>query len=149
MQQNKNAENFLNGMQSALKDVMGAFPAANPFDVKTILETQRKNMQAIAEVNNCFMSGWQALAKCQTGMLNQMVQDNTALARESMAEGSPQDKFARQTEILKSSYKRTIENAQELGEIARRNTMEAAELLNRRAAASFTEIKHAADKESK
>lgn len=149
MQQNKSAENFLNGMQSTLKDVIGAFPATNPFDIKTIMETQRKNMQAIAEANTCFMSGWQALAKCQTEMLSQIVQDNTAIARESMAEGTPQDKFARQTEILKSSYKRTIENAQELGEIARRNTMEAAELLNRRAAASFAEIKNAADTKSK
>ncbi len=149
MQQKKNAENFLGDIQSTLKDVMGAFPTSNPFDFKTVMETQRKNIQAFAEANACVMSGWQTMAKRQAEMLSQFVQENSTLARDTMTEGTPQDKFAQQTEILKTCYKRSVENAQELGEIARRNTMEAAELINRRAAASLAEIKNVADKKSK
>lgn len=144
MQQKNPSDFFFNDMQKTVKDMMGAFPASNPFDMKAIMEAQRKNMQALAEANGRVFSGWQTIAKRQAEMVSQFVEDNSTLARETMSESTPQDKFSRQAEVFQSCFKRTIENSQELSEMARRNIAEAAELLNSRVLGTFSEIKNAA-----
>lgn len=146
MQQKNPAESFINDVQSTLKDMMGSVPSAVPFDFKAVLEAQRKNFQAITEANQRAFQGWQSLAQRQAEMVGQFVQDNSGLARETMNEGTPQDKFARQTEILKNACQKSIVNSQELGEIVRRCTVETAEVLNRRLTASLSEIKTTAKK---
>lgn len=146
MQQKNPAENFFSDMQSTLKDMMTSVPTASPFDFKAVMETQRKNIQAFTEMNQRAMQGWQALAQRQAEMMSQFVQDNSTLARETMTEGTPQEKFARQTEVFKKAYEKSLLNTQELGEIVRKTTMDAADLLNRRVVASLSEIKNSSNK---
>lgn len=147
MQQKNSAENFLNDMQNTFKDMMNSVPASNPFDFKTILETQRKNFQAITEANQRAFQGWQTLAQRQTEMVSQFVQDNSGIAREAATESTPQDKFARQAELIKTACEKSLLNSKELAEIMRKSTFETAEVLNRRVVASLAEIKTAAKKD--
>lgn len=146
MQQKNSAENFFNDMQTTLKDMVGTMPSAAPFDFKAVLEAQRKNFQAITEANQRALQGWQTLAQRQAEMVSQFVQDNSGLARDAMAEGTPQDKFARQTEIFKNACQKSILNTQELGEIMRKCTVDTAEVLNRRLSAGLSEAKTTAKK---
>lgn len=146
MQQKNAAESFFTDLQSTFKDMLGSVPTATPFDLKTIMEAQRKNFQALTEANQRAFQGWQALAQRQAEMMSQFVQDNSGLARETMSEGTPQDKFAKQAEIIKGAYKKSVLNSQELGEIVRKCTMETADVLNRRVVASVAEFKASADK---
>ncbi len=141
MQQKNPAENFFTDVQSSLKQLMSTVPTAYPFDFKTIMETQRKNIQAITEANQRAFQGWQSLAQRQTEMLSQFVQDNSGLARETFTEGTPEAKFAKQAELVRTSYEKTVENAQELVEIASKCTKDASEVINRRVVATFNEIK--------
>ena len=149
MQQKKSAENFFSDMQSTLKQMMNSAPAGYPFDLKTIMEAQRKNIQAITEANQRAFEGWKTLAARQTEMVSQFVQDNSGLARETLAEGTPESKFAKQTELLKSSYEKSIQNTQELVEIAQSCAADAAEVINQRVVASLSEIKASAKKKAK
>ena len=141
MQQKNPAENFFSDVQSTFKQMMSNVPTAYPFDFKTIMETQRKNIQAITEANQRAFQGWQSLAQRQTEMLSQFVQDNSGLARETFTEGTPEAKFAKQAELVRTSYEKTVENAQELVELASKCTKDASEVINRRVVASFNEIK--------
>ncbi len=142
MQQKNSAENFFTGMQTALKDMMGSVQSPSAFDMKAMMEAQRKNFQAITEANQRAFQGWQSLAQRQAEMVSQFVQDNSGLARETMSEGTPQEKFSKQAEIIKSAYEKSILNTQELGEMMRKVTMETAEVLNRRVVANLSEIKN-------
>ena len=136
-------------MQSTLKQMMSSAPAGYPFDLKTVMEAQRKNIQAITEANQRAFEGWKTLAQRQTEMVSQFMQDNSGLARETFAEGTPEAKFAKQAELLKTSYEKSIQNAQELVEIAQGCASEAAEVINERVVASLTEIKASAKKKAK
>lgn len=149
MQQKNSAENFFSDMQSTLKQMMSSAPAGYPFDLKTVMEAQRKNIQAITEANQRAFEGWKTLAQRQTEMVSQFMQDNSGLARETFAEGTPETKFAKQAELLKTSYEKSIQNAQELVEIAQSSASEAAEVINERVVASLTEIKASAKKKAK
>ena len=148
MQQKNSAENFFSDMQSTLKQMMSSAPAGYPFDLKTVMEAQRKNIQAITEANQRAFEGWKTLAQRQTEMVSQFMQDNSGLARETLAEGTPEAKFAKQTDLLKSSYEKSVQNAQELAEIAQNFATEAAEVINQRVVASLSEIKASTKKKN-
>lgn len=148
MQQKNSAGNFLNDMQSTFKEMMSSVPTAAPFDFKAMMEAQRKNFQAITEANQRAFQGWQALAQRQTEMVSQFVQDNSGMASEAMAESTPQDKLAKQAEMIKMVCAKSISNTQELAEILRQSTADTAEVLNRRVVASLAEIKSTAKKDA-
>ena len=146
MQQKNPAENFFGDMQATLKQMASAAPTGFPFDFKTMMETQRKNIQALTEANQRAFQGWQTLAQRQTEMVTQFVQDNSGMAREAFSENTPEAKFAKQTEIVKAACEKSIQNTQELAEIARQCTTEASELISQRVVASLAEIKDSAKK---
>lgn len=141
MSQKSQTQNFFEDMQNKFQDMMGASPVAIPFDVRGIMELQRKNIQAITEANQKMMDGWQTLAQRQSEMVGQFVQDNSTLMRETMKEGTPQDKFARQAEVLKAACEKTLKNSKELGEIVRKNSLETADILGKRVMDTMSEIK--------
>jgi phasin family protein len=146
MQQKNPAENFFSDMQSTFKQMLNNAPAGYPFDLKTVMDAQRKNFQALTEANQRAFEGWKTIAQRQTEMVSQFVQDNSGMARETFTEGTPEAKFAKQTELLKTSYEKSVQNAQELAEIAQEFVTEAAEVINQRVVASLSEIKSSAKK---
>lgn len=141
--QQKKPDEILGDMQSTWQNMMGSFPAS----MQSLMETQRKNIQALQEANKQAMQGWQALAQRQTEMVSEFLQNNSAMAGQSMAEGTTADKIAAQADLLKSVYERSFANSRELAELAANCTKEAAEVLQKRAIASMNEIKENASKE--
>lgn len=137
MQQKKPGETILGDVQSTWQTMMGSFPAS----LQTLMETQRKNMQAIGEANTQALQGWQALAQRQTEMVSEFIQNNAAMAGQSMTEGTTAEKIAAQADIMKSVCERSIANTRELAELAANCTKEATSLLQQRAMASMNEIK--------
>ncbi len=148
MQQKNPAENFFSDVQSTFKQMLNTSQGGYPFDFRTVMEAQRKNIQAITEANQRAFQGWQTLAQRQTEMVSQFMQDNSGLARETFNEGTPEAKFAKQTELLKSSYQTSVQNAQELVELAQSCVNEATEVINQRVVASLSEIKASAKKKA-
>lgn len=146
MQQKNPAEAFFGDIQSTFKQIINSAPSGYPFDIKTVMEAQRKNIQALAEANQRTVQGWQTLAQRQAEMMSQFVQDNSGLARETFTDGTPESKFAKQTDLIKTSYQKTIENAEELADLARKCTEDAVEVINQRVVASLSEIKASAKK---
>lgn len=141
MQQKKSAGVFLNGMQSTLKDMMDAVPTSSPFDLKTMMDLQRKNFQAMTEANQIAMTGWQALARKQAEMFTQMVQDNALIARAALCENTPDGQIAKQGEAMKSSYEKAMANNREMTRMMTECTQEAARLIGDRIAATMSELK--------
>lgn len=148
MQQKNPAENFFEDVQATWKQLLNKTPSGYPFDMKSVMDAQRKNIQAITEANQRAFEGWKELAQRQTEMVSQFMQDNSGLARETMTEGTPEAKFAKQTELLKASYEKSVQNAQELADIAQSCANDAAEVINQRVVASLTEIKTSAKKKA-
>lgn len=146
MQQKNSAGNFFSDMQSTMTQMMDAAPTGNPFDIRALMEAQRKNMQALTEANQCMMNGWQAMAKRQAEMVSQFVQDNSGLAGQTISPAAPQEAMTKQAELLKATCTQAMENAREIAEIARKCTADTADVLNRRMMAGMGEIKKSAAK---
>jgi phasin family protein len=120
--------------------------STNPvFDLKTIMETQRKNMQAMTEVMQLGMESIQQAASRQAELVGRMVQDNSSYASTIMTEGTPEQKVQRQAELVRKSYEATVAGAREVSDIISKSGEEAAEIINRRVSASLSEFKSAFD----
>lgn len=137
MQQNKSATDFMNEAQASFQKMMENSPIATGFGMGSIMDMQRKNMQALADANKRVMQGWQNLAQKQGEMMSQLMQNNAV----SM---NPAESAA----AMKAACEKVMANASEIGDIMRQCGTDTAEVLNKRMAATMNEIKMAqADKE--
>lgn len=134
-----------------LNDVFANMPSVQnmPFDADSFMELQRKNFQALTEAQQLAFEGVQAVAQRQSELLSQIVEDNSTVAQEIISEGSPEQKVAKQTDLVKSVYERSVSNYKELTDMINKSSLEAAEIINQRVAASLTEFKSAVAKSSK
>ena len=137
------------GFQPDFSAFFTGFQSALPAGAKSFMETQRRNIQAISEVQKNAMASWQALTQRQVRMMSQFVQDNAGMAQEIMKEGTPEEKVARQADIFKKAYEASVAQTQELASLIAQSNKETAEIFNRRFAASVNEIKDTLQKGSK
>ena len=115
------------------------------FDLKIIMETQRKNVQAVTDAVQLGVEGLQQALTRQAELMGRIAQDNSNVASSLMTEGTPEQKVQRQAELLRKSYEDTIKGAREVSEILSKSQEEAAEIINRRVTASLSEFKFAFD----
>jgi phasin family protein len=114
-----------------------------PFDLQSILETQRKNLQCLSEAQQLAMQNWQTLFFRQAEIFSQAMEKQSALTSELMKEGKPEDKLAKNAEAIKQSYEQAMANAAEISDMVKKANAEATSLLNKRVSASLKEMRSA------
>lgn len=129
------------GFQPDFSSLFTTMPNALPAAAKLLMETQRRNYQAMAEAQKAVMESWQTLAQRQMRLMSQFMQDNAGMAQEIMKEGTPEEKVARQADIFKKAYETSVAQTQELASMMSQSGKETAEIINRRFSASINEIK--------
>lgn len=129
------------GFQPNFSSFFTAFPPSLPASAKLLMETQRRNVQAMTEAQQNVLESWQNLAQRQMKLMASFVQDNAGMAQEIMKEGTPEEKVARQADIFKKAYETSVAQTQELATMMTQSSKETAEIINRRFNASINEIK--------
>lgn len=140
---NKNFTDFF--AQNDFSKLFEGYNAA-PIDMKAFLETQRKNLQALSEVQQAALKGVQAVAQRQTELLSKFVEDNSSLAKQALSESTPEEKIAQNAEIFKTTYERNVDSLKELSEMINKSNQQATGILNKRVTASVNELKSAVNK---
>ncbi len=118
-------------------------------DVDSLVTSQRKNIEALTQANKLAYDGLQAVVKRQAEILRQTV-DEIAQATKDIAEpGNPQEKAAKQTELAKEAFERSLSNLRELSEMIAKANTEAFDLLNKRFTQTLDEVRDALTKSAK
>lgn len=117
-----------------------------PLDVSAVMETQRRNMQAFSEAQQMAIEGIKTAAARQSQILSQILEENSEIAREAMAEGTPEDKISKQADRIKKVYEKGVAGAREISEMMGKSSQAAQDVINKRVCASLTEIKSAVEK---
>lgn len=120
-----------------------------PLGLNELMETQRKNIQALGEAQQIAFESMQAVAQRQTEIMSQLIEDNSRIAKELLGEGSPEEKLLKNTDMIKKIYEKTASNMQELTDMISKSGSETGKLLNKRVTASMGEIKSALEKGQK
>jgi phasin family protein len=110
------------------------------FDMKAVLESNRKTLQALTEAQHVAVESLQSIAQRQAEILSQIVQDHSAIAREIVNQGSPEDKIARGAELARRAYEKTVTGIREVTDMANKSGREAGDIITVRVANALTEI---------
>jgi len=121
--------------------LFGEFKLPSLADMEPLMRAHQRNMEAFSAANRVALEGAQAYARRNMEIVQQSLTELSQLMQALTAPGSPQAKTAKQAEMMRQAYERTIANMRELGELIQRANNEAIQLLNRRFAEAMDEIR--------
>lgn len=110
-------------------------------DVQAILDSQRKNVEAVSAANKVALEGIQAVMKRQSEIAQQAVEEVSKLVGQFDAKANPAETVAKQTELVKEAFEKALSNMKELAEMAGKSNGEALETIQKRFTESLEELK--------
>jgi phasin family protein len=116
------------------------------FDVETVLASQRKNIEALTQANQLAVEGVQAMARRQAEIAREVIDEASAVLREIVQPTVPEDRIAKNAELLKQTFERSLANTRELTLMLAKANTEAFDVVAKRVAAGFEEIRDEAKK---
>jgi len=109
-------------------------------DAEALMRAHQRNIEALSAANRIALEGAQAVAKRHMEIVQQTMGELTETMKALASGGAPQDKAARQAELLKASYERAVANTREMGELIQKANGEAMGALNQRVSESIQEL---------
>ncbi|HOT84055.1 MAG: phasin family protein [Rhodospirillales bacterium] len=131
----KMVEEFSNAMKQY------RLPGVN---IEAVVESQKKNLEALTSANRVAFEGLQAVAKRQAEILQETMNEASKAVDSVAKAGSPPEMAAKQLEIAKQAFDKAIGNMRELAEMVAKANEAAASTVNTRISATLEEIKELA-----
>jgi len=123
------------------------FPAVP--DIDAFVSASRRNIETLTAANKVALEGAQAVARRHMEIVQQSMSEISEAVRSLATSDTPQAKAARQAELLKAAYERSVANIKELSDMIQHSNEEALQLLHRRFTEAMDEVKLLADKAPK
>lgn len=109
-------------------------------DTEALMRAHQRNMAALSAANRIAVEGAQAVAKRHMEIMQQTMAELTETLKALASGGGPQDKAAKQAEMLKAAYERAVANTREVGDLIQRSNGEAMGALNQRVTEAIGEL---------
>lgn len=109
-------------------------------DVDKLVETNRKNIDALAQSLEIASQGAKSAAMKQAQIVEASFQDALDRVREFKPTGNPQETLAKQTELARKAFDATVSGVRELTDLARKSNTDAFKIIGDRITASVAEI---------
>ncbi len=110
-------------------------------DGQALMDAHKRNVEALTQAQQVAIEGVQAVAKRNLEMMQQAMAEAAETMRTLTTGGAPQDRAAKQAELLKRAYDRAVEHARELSELVQKTNSDAVTVLNRRFGEAMDEVK--------
>lgn len=124
-----------------------SFPAGP--ELASLVETQKRNLAALAAANKLIFEGAQALTHRQMEVVRRQMTDVAEAARSLTTVTDPKERTLRHTELLKTAYEKSVSDLREVEDLLRKSSTEALEVIHGRFLAAIDEVKDVMDKKSK
>ena len=110
-------------------------------NVDELLQTQKKNLEALGESAKVAAQGAQSVAQKQREVLEAGLREASTLAREYKPLGKVQENLALQTEFARKMFDIAVKGAQDSASTARQSTSDAVKIIQDRMKESFEEFR--------
>jgi phasin family protein len=110
-------------------------------DSDKMIEAQRKNIEAFTQAQRTALEGMQAIVQRQTEFARKMMDDQVNAMQRITGAGTAEERAQKQAEVAKQAYENAIQGSRELAEMSAKSQQEAFELLHKRVADSFDEVR--------
>jgi len=115
-------------------------------DIETLLTANRKNLETLSAANRVALEGAQAVARRHMEIVQSSMTEMTEAMKALASVEAPQDKAAKQAELLKQGYQRAVAHMKELSDLIQQSNAEALSLINQRFVEAMDEVKTLAEK---
>ena len=115
-------------------------------DSAQFLEAQRKNLQAMAAANQTAVEGMQTVVKRHADLMRQSMDSINTLTTDLSVPSSPQDQMAKQAEMTKKQFEKSLSDMKELAELISKSQAEVAGIITGRISEALDELQEAAKK---
>ena len=105
----------------------------------TIVESGRKDLQALMEANERSYQGLQAVVARQTEMLKASIVDWQGTVK-GMSPAEPRENLAKLDAMGKAAFKQALDDIRELSELAAKSQAEAFDIVSQRIRANVDEV---------
>jgi len=134
--------------QAFFKQIQNGFSSYQipNLDTTALIESQKKNVEALVAANQAAFQGTQELMRQQGEMLQQAISDATEAASDLAGSSSPKVLAEKQAELVQAAFEKALSNSAELSELVKKNQDEIGQLVNQRVSENLKEIKEAISK---
>jgi len=116
-------------------------PSLEALDVSAVMETQRKNLEALNQAGHAALEGAQAVAQKQADLFKAAFDHLTSAADSFSKISTPQDLVAKQADLYKSAFETALANTKKVTDMVTKANDATAKIINARISASFDEAK--------
>ena len=120
--------------------MMGEMKAPG-IDIQSIIQCQQRNLEALATANRKAFEGAQAVMARQAEILQEAMEEMRGAVESMAAKKLPEDVVTEQTDVMKTSFEKTVSNMRELSEMMAKSNTQAVDKINRRITESLEELK--------
>ncbi|SHJ09296.1 phasin family protein [Roseomonas rosea] len=110
-------------------------------DVEALAAAQRRNLEALSAANRVALEGAQAVARRHMEILQQSMSEMTDAVRGASTSADPQDRAAKQADLVKATYEKAVTNMKELADLIQKSNAEALTVLNKRFSEAMDEVR--------
>ena len=118
-------------------------------DMESLFASQRKNFEAFTSANQLAFEGVKAVAQRQAELAREAVEQFSSLAKELSAPVSVEEKLVKQAELAKSAFEQSLATMREMSATLTKSNTQAIDVVSKRVADSFDEVKTAFAKTTK
>ena len=118
-------------------------------DFEGLFAAQRKNFEAFTSANQLAFDGVKAVAQRQAELAREAVEQFSSLAKELSAPASVEEKMVKQAEVAKSAFEQALSTMREMNDTLTKSNTQAINVVSKRVADSFDEVKTAFAKTAK
>lgn len=131
-----------NKMMEQLANIMQEYKIPG-LDSSAILESSRKNVEAVIAANRQAVEGLQAVVNRQGEMLRETANEAASALKQLSSGDNPSEVVSKQMELVKPALERVLANARELAEMVQQSNTETFDIVKKRFEESLSEFKSA------
>lgn len=139
------AELYPDKMMEGFNKVLGEynFPGVDPL---SLLESTRKNVEALASANRHVLSNVETVMTRQGDILRETMDEASAAVKDLSTQESPAEAAAKQGELLRQIFDKALDNMREVAEMTTQANNEAFAIVNQRSTETLEEIRSMIEK---
>jgi phasin family protein len=110
-------------------------------DVDKLIETHRKNIDALGHSAQVAGEGAKSLADKQREIIETAFRETSTMVRDFNTDGRPQEMLAKQREFAKKAFEITVQNPRDIAELATKTSGDAVTIIRDRLRESLSEFR--------
>lgn len=121
-------------------------PQISGFDVDSFLKMQQRNVETLLEANRIFVDTAQAIARCQSDLMKDYIEQMTRAFAELSVRGEPGAIATREGAAVQALFEKTASHVRDIAELLGKSNADAIRLVNGRMKSIMDETQAAGQK---